>query len=512
MKAFQIESPIKVVQARANPRASAAILGVAFDSVTSDETVQRIEGMIASGMPHFIATANVDFVVQAQHDEELRRILSEADLVLCDGTPLVWASRLVGRALPERVAGADVVPRLIEVAAEKDFRIFLLGASEEAAMAAERNLRARFPQLNLVGHYSPPFKPLLEMNHEEIRNRIAAAKPDILLVAFGCPKQEKWIAMHYRSLGVPVAIGVGATIDFLGGRVKRAPVWMQRSGTEWIYRLAQEPRRLFKRYASDLVVFGSKFLIQLCLTRSKAAASADAASVTLRTNGWLHLAFAERLDAATVEACGGVIEQVLSDRRDCILNLSEVRKADGSGVALLMHLQREMKKQGRMMILTSVSSRLRRVLRFMGVLEFFDVAEDIQAARRVRESRRQESAYPVTGLTPLIWQGAVTVSNAEEVFTATESRAALLESGDVQIDFSRVRFVDSAGAGMLRRLDDSLNRSGKRLVLTGVSETVCNVLRFARVDDLAVRELRPRVFALDRNNASDLVFSRQPGV
>src|ERR1051325_10970883 len=225
-----------------------AILGVPFDNVTTTETIQAIERMVASREPHYLVTANVDFLVQAQEDLELRRILFDAHLVLCDGTPLVWASRLLGNPLIERVAGADLVPLLIRVAAEKGYRIFFLGATEESAARAVENLKKLHPNLNIAGHYSPPFNKLLEMDHDEISRRILQAKPNFLFVSFGCPKQEKWIAMHYRSLGVPVSAGVGATIDFLAGMVKRAPVWMQRFGLEWVYRLAQEPPRLLNRY------------------------------------------------------------------------------------------------------------------------------------------------------------------------------------------------------------------------------------------------------------------------
>jgi len=140
---------------------------------------------------------------------------------------------------------------------------------KKANAQAVANVRAQYPQINLGGHYSPPFRPLLEMDHEEITRRIRLARPDILLGSFGCPKAEKWIAMHYRSLGVPVTIGVGATIDFLAGRVRRAPVWMQRSGLEWTYRLAHEPRRLWKRYLwivplfsmLGLLLFAPQFLL-----------------------------------------------------------------------------------------------------------------------------------------------------------------------------------------------------------------------------------------------------------
>lgn len=227
------------------------VLGVAFDNVTTGESLTWIEQMVTSRQPHYVVTANVDFVVQARQDAELRQILAQAHLALCDGTPLLWVSRLLGHPLRERVAGSDLIPQLIRVAAKKNYRLFFLGATPEANAQAVAKVRARFPNLE-IGHYSPPFRPLLEMDHADIARRIRAARPDILLVAFGCPKAEKWMAMNYRALGVPVMIGVGGTIDFLAGRLKRAPVWMRHAGLEWLFRLGQEPRRLFRRYATDL--------------------------------------------------------------------------------------------------------------------------------------------------------------------------------------------------------------------------------------------------------------------
>ena len=239
-----------------------AILGVPFDNVTTRGAIELIETMIQSDRPHYLVTANVDFLVQAQSDIELRRIFFDADLVLCDGTPLLWASKLLGNPLPERVAGADLVPLLIRQSELKGYRIFFLGATPESAAKAVDNMRQQFPALNIAGFYSPPFNKLLEMDHDEIRRRILEARPHLLFVSFGCPKQEKWIAMHYRSLGVPVAVGVGATIDFLAGQVRRAPMWMRRGGVEWIYRMAQEPRRLAGRYFKDLRVFGTSMVRQ----------------------------------------------------------------------------------------------------------------------------------------------------------------------------------------------------------------------------------------------------------
>ena len=237
-------------------RKQVRIMNVPFDVVTMPQTLDRIGDMIASKSPHYLATANVDFLVQSRTDAELRRILNEAHLVVCDGTPLVWLSKLLRRALPERVAGSDLVPQLLERAEREGWRIFFLGGEPRTLVKAVRNVEAKHPNIQIAGSHSPPFAPLDKMDHRGICYRVREAKPDLLLVSFGCPKQEKWIARNYTDLGVPVSIGVGATVDFLAGTVKRAPGWMQSAGMEWIYRLAQEPRRLLKRYATDLVVFG----------------------------------------------------------------------------------------------------------------------------------------------------------------------------------------------------------------------------------------------------------------
>ncbi len=238
------------------------LLGVPFDNLAFNETLDHIEEMISSRQPHYVATANVDFVVRARRDPRFRRALLGSHLILCDGTPLIWTSRIFGTPLPERVAGSDLVPELVKLAAQKNYRLFFLGTTPEACAQAAANVRKQFPEI-VVDYFSPPFRPLHEMDNDEIAKRIRAAQPDIVFVAFGSPKAEKWMSANYRSLGVPVMIGVGATIDFLAGHVKRAPVWMRRGGLEWIFRLLQEPRRLFKRYMIDLWHFGIALLVEL---------------------------------------------------------------------------------------------------------------------------------------------------------------------------------------------------------------------------------------------------------
>ena len=231
------------------------VAGLDFDAVTMNESLERIDTMIASGRPHQIATANVDFAFQASRDPELRRILAESALVVCDGAPLVWAARGKGTPLPERVAGSDMTPRLMAGAAEKGYRVYLLGGRPDVAEKAVKRLKSQYPALQIVGAYSPDFAPLDRMDHEGICARIRQANPDILLVSFGCPKQEKWIARNLHRIGSPVCIGVGATIDFLAGEVKRAPSWIGALGLEWVFRMLQEPRRLAGRYARNIPFF-----------------------------------------------------------------------------------------------------------------------------------------------------------------------------------------------------------------------------------------------------------------
>jgi N-acetylglucosaminyldiphosphoundecaprenol N-acetyl-beta-D-mannosaminyltransferase len=362
-----------------------AIMGIPFDNVTLTDAIERIDAMIASRRPHYLVTANVDFLVQARADEELRRILVGADLVLCDGTPLVWMSRLLGNPLPERVAGADLVPQLIEHAAEKKHRLFFLGATPEANARAVARVQERHPGVIIAGHYSPPFKPLAEMDHAEISRRVRAAKPDILFVAFGCPKAEKWMAAHRHLLGVPVMIGVGATIDFLAGRMKRAPLWMQRGGLEWIYRLCQEPRRLGWRYLNDLWQFGRAIIGQWWLTvpALKGLLLKRRHCVVTSAPSWQRVLLPERLDADVVRHGEGIWRNALN--RHCFLDLAGVRFIDSTGVGLLLRLQKQFYRAGKILVLLSPGDAVRRTLEQMRVRKFFNTVPTPLEAQRMME-------------------------------------------------------------------------------------------------------------------------------
>jgi exopolysaccharide biosynthesis WecB/TagA/CpsF family protein/anti-anti-sigma factor len=370
-----------------------ALLGIPFDNVTLAEAAQQIESMIASRQPHHVVTANVDFLVLAMHDTELRDILIDAHLVLCDGTPLVWASQLLGNPLPERVAGSDLVPLLIHLAAERKYRLFFLGATPESNAKAVANVRTQFPGAIISGHYSPEFRAWNAIDNEDIARRIRAARPDILLVAFGCPKAEKWIAQNYLQLGVPVAIGVGATIDFLAGNVRRAPRWMQRAGMEWFYRLTQEPKRLLRRYARDLWYFTGGMIEQLWLTRfsPREAHPRLQHCVVNAEQNWERIQLPRRFDANVVRHGDWIWRQ--AGRRHCLLDFSAVRFVDSTGIALLLRLQKKFRASGKRLRVFAPGRAVLRVLRRMRLQKLFFTAQNVADAQGLAARRHTLPQY-----------------------------------------------------------------------------------------------------------------------
>jgi N-acetylglucosaminyldiphosphoundecaprenol N-acetyl-beta-D-mannosaminyltransferase len=203
----------------------------------------------------YIVTPNVDHAVLFNERADLRAAYGDASLVLADGTPLIWAARLLKQPLPERVAGSDLVPQLF-ASANTTLRVFLLGAEPGVGELAAQQIARQWPNVRVVGTYSPPFgfeKDPAES--DRIFEIVASASPDLVIVGLGAPKQELWVHCHRRRLQAKVVICAGATIDFLAGRRRRSPVWMRRSGLEWVHRLCAEPRRLASRYVRDAWVF-----------------------------------------------------------------------------------------------------------------------------------------------------------------------------------------------------------------------------------------------------------------
>lgn len=227
-------------------------MNTCIDNLTMSETLNEIDKLIQKKICSYVVTPNVDHIVCLEKDEELQKVYKNASLILTDGKPLIWISKWYKTPIKEKISGSDLFPRVCQLAANKNYTMYLLGAAEGVADTAARNLMKKYPGLNIVGTYSPPFG--FEKNEQEmnkIKAQIQDVHPDILIVGLGCPKQEKFMYYHCKELGVPISFGLGASIDFEAGNIKRAPKWMSNHGLEWLYRFSKEPKRLFKRYFVD---------------------------------------------------------------------------------------------------------------------------------------------------------------------------------------------------------------------------------------------------------------------
>lgn len=237
------------------------ILGVRVDRVTMTDALKLIEEFISDDKKHQICVPNVWTTVLAQKDAAFRNIYRSSSLSVPDGLPLVWVSRLYGKPIRERVTGTDLFLQCAGIAAQKGYTFFFLGSTENTLGAMTAKLEQQYPALNIAGSYSPPFsEEFHEGENDKIIEIVNRAKPDMLWVGLTAPKQEKWIHKNLERLDVQIAIGIGAAFDFLSGRVRRAPLWMQKIGLEWFDRVLQEPKRLWKRY-----LYGNSLFVWLVI-------------------------------------------------------------------------------------------------------------------------------------------------------------------------------------------------------------------------------------------------------
>lgn len=253
------------------PRAN--ILGVGISAINMEMALRTIDAWIARRDPHYICITSVHGVMESQRDLTLRQIHNRAGLVTPDGMPLVWLSRLMGFGPVERVYGPDLMLAVCELSVEKGYRHFFYGGAPGVAEILATRLQARFFGLQVVGVEAPPFRPLTQAEDRAAEKHLNAARPDIVWVGISTPKQERWMASHIGRLTAPVLIGVGAAFDFHAGLKQQAPRWIQRSGLEWLFRLAMEPRRLWRRYLINNPWFLWLILHQLVGRRTDALES-----------------------------------------------------------------------------------------------------------------------------------------------------------------------------------------------------------------------------------------------
>ncbi len=229
------------------------LFGCNIDNVSMEETLALVEGFVRARRPHQHVVVNVDKLVKASRDEGLRRIINACDLVNVDGMPVVWASRLLGKPLKERVAGIDLFEALMGRAADKGWRVFLLGARPDVVREVAATYARRYPGLVLAGVRDGYWQG--EDAEAGVVRQVRDSRADLLFVAISSPRKEQFLGLYQAEMRIPFAMGVGGSFDVATGRVKRAPAWMQTAGLEWFFRFLQEPRRMFRRYFIDDMAF-----------------------------------------------------------------------------------------------------------------------------------------------------------------------------------------------------------------------------------------------------------------
>ena len=260
VKGFKLENKQMIEQ----PRSGAKILGAFIDALSWEEALTKITNWVAKRESRYICICNVHSVVTASQDSNFKRVVDSADMATPDGMPVAWALRKLGFSFQQRINGPDLMWKYCAKAEKTGQSIFLYGNTQETLNILEKKLRLVFPRLNIAGMFSPPFRAATQAEDNQIIEKINNSGAGVVFVSLGCPKQEIWMAEH-RGRIQAVMIGVGAAFDYHAGTIKRAPLWMQNNGLEWLHRLCSEPRRLWKRYFVTNTLFLVKISRQLLI-------------------------------------------------------------------------------------------------------------------------------------------------------------------------------------------------------------------------------------------------------
>ena len=469
------------------------IYGVPFHSLGFEEAIDWIVARVRSGRPANIATANLDFVTQAWHDPELQRILIDADLVLADGFPIVKLSPFYGPALKARVTGSDLTPMLAERAAREGLSIYGLGSAAGVADKAMKKLKERHPDLKIAGTYSPPFAPLLEMDHRDILQRIEKARPDILFVAFGAPKQDKFISMHVRGWNVPVAMGVGASLDFITGTQRRAPRWMQHCCIEWLWRICRDPRRLFSRYMANLhfLLSATRQMYTIHRMKDRPVVHQSPGEKEIRKLAENDVVV-ERFvplenEAAAREFIDRIDGMVLG--KNLLLDIHAVPWLNSLELGALLRVNKFCRQWGKRLILYAPRPKVERLLETCRLTDYFNTAKNLNEVeaivRNLVEHVEGGTAYE-EGALKLALPLELTAATLPNFEQETEFiHHELREQGvlkTVEVDASQLDFIDSAGLGFLIALKKITQDEGVSMSIANLDAKPRRTFEIARVD------------------------------
>ncbi len=484
------------------------ILGIPVDNLTMDAAIERIFQFIAdyrsAPYPRLVATVNVDFVVNTLswrlthiRHPELIDILRRADMVTADGMPIVWAARMLGHHLRQRVTGADLVPRLAAEAAQRGHSIYFLGGRADIGQRAADLLKQRHPGLEIAG-IDAPFvyvqgQELSEADTADasIVNKINQSGADILLIGFGNPKQELWFERNRHRLQVPVSIGVGGTFDFIVGTVKRAPRWIQRSGLEWAFRITQDPARLWKRYLVGFFKYGlmmlpavlyyrgQRFIFKFSRRRQPETSSVSAPMPDIHQ-------LPEVIDGSN----SGRLKSQLLDQLDrgqgMILDFSMLTFIDSSGLGMLLTLWRRAKAEHKQLLLAGLTPQARRFLSLSRMTDLFrdHVFKDVATAADHLSCQTpppgfQYACEPHANWACIHLTGELDAGEMRRI--SAQSLAADIGQQPCILNLQGLRFVDSSGMTLFLKIQRHAARHNQPCVMCGLQPTVEQAFRITRL-------------------------------
>ena len=458
------------------------IAGIPIDNLTMEETLDSIEHLIQQGKKdgrtRQIATVNADFVVKAAEDPELRFLLQEADLATPDGMPLVWGARMLGVNIRERVAGADIVPALAKRAAKKGYSLYLFGSVDGVPQKAADILIQNNPNLKIVGQVSPPFSSVIDMEQKYIDD-IKNAKPDILLVALGNPKQEKFIGMHKNDLGVPVAIGIGGTLDLIAGKTIRAPLWMQKAGIEWLYRMFSDPGRLVERYYKDLTGFTRFFASQwIHMRRGKKSNVLLPQQDLVLVDDKAVVRLSGRIDANNNHKLTGLLEQALAETAKIDIDLSNAIFLDSLAIGTLLGSTRVARDRKGDIRLVNVPTTIMQTLKLLKLDRFFELVSSSNKSPQIKKPAVSRTEKHIVIPTPAIF-------DANSSRSWTKKTLNELEPGkNVFLDFSNTRLLASAGLAAIVKINHEVTKHDGELKLVNCAEDIKRIFKIVKFDML----------------------------
>jgi N-acetylglucosaminyldiphosphoundecaprenol N-acetyl-beta-D-mannosaminyltransferase len=466
--------------------AMTVLLGLPFHDLTLDETLDYCVAAMADGKSRYLVTANVDFTAQAYEDPDLKKIVFFADRVVCDGMPLVWLSRWFGAPLRERVTGSDLVPRLLETCARLGHPVYFFGSDLTTLREGKVIAEARYPGLTVAGLDSPPMGAVVEWDNEALCERMRGSGARLLLVCLGCPKQERWICAHHQETGIPLSIGVGASLDFITGKQKRAPKWMQKTGMEWFWRMSGSPTRLISRYCKDLVFLLKAGVRQACSQRRRkilaesvheppaAAIPEEAAMIRLEWHG----------DLQKSGLAGAPVPEMVE--APVLLDASRVTFMDSSGLGRLALLIRMCRAADQLLVAVMPSAAFKTAVGKVQMDFLFHLADSELAAMRVIRERQASGGACKLADGGVVWVAFKRTLDAlyyadmmtilESVITGTAGIRVLV------VDLKEVEFIDSRAVGGLIRAWKLMSGNGGALFYADARPAVREIIALLRLD------------------------------